>query len=152
MKEVFMSFLLPQHKAKKVLNRYIRNKKTSGLLGLYYKHVRDRIAIHYHVTIGLNTKIDGYVNFPHPMNIVIGDGTRIGTNCTIYNNVTIGQKRNQYPVIGDNVVIYPGATIIGPITIGNNVIIGANSLVCKSVPDGVIVAGNPAKVIIHNDR
>lgn len=67
-------------------------------------------------------------------------------------NVTIGGKSGWYevPIIGDNVEINAGARIIGPIRIGNNVIIGANAVVVKDVPDKCIVAGIPAKIIKEN--
>ena len=51
------------------------------------------------------------------------------------------------PTIGDNCIIYPGAKIFGKITIGNNVVIGANAVVNKDVPDNAIVAGVPARII-----
>ena len=56
-----------------------------------------------------------------------------------------------YPIIGDNVWILPGAAIFGPITIGSNVIIGANSIVISDVPDNCVVAGAPAKVVAPYD-
>lgn len=85
--------------------------------------------------------------FPHPVGIVIGKGAVIGKNCVIYQNVTIGQEHNALPKIGDNVQIYAGAILIGDITIGNNVMIGAGSVVTKSIPDNAVVVGNPAKII-----
>ena len=72
---------------------------------------------------------------------------KIGEKVTIYQGVTIGQSKGVYPVIGDNVIIYAGAKIVGDVHIGNNVIIGANSVVVDSVPDNTIVAGIPARVI-----
>ena len=54
------------------------------------------------------------------------------------------------PIIGDNVHISAGARILGPIKIGNNVIIGANAVVVKDVPDNCVVAGSPAKIIKEN--
>lgn len=51
------------------------------------------------------------------------------------------------PTIGDNVVVYAGAKIIGGVHIGNNVIIGANAVVTKDVPDNCVVAGVPARII-----
>lgn len=63
--------------------------------------------------------------------------------------VTIGGKSGWYevPVIGDNVEINAGARVLGPVRIGNNVIIGANSVVVKDVPDNCVVAGIPARII-----
>lgn len=66
--------------------------------------------------------------------------------------VTIGGKSGWYevPVIGDDVEINAGARIIGPVRIGNNVIIGANAVVVKDVPDNCVVAGIPARIIKEN--
>ena len=52
-----------------------------------------------------------------------------------------------YPKIGDNVIIYAGAVIVGDVEIGANCIIGANSVVTKSIPDNSIAVGAPAKII-----
>jgi serine O-acetyltransferase len=94
----------------------------------------------------------------HPHDIVIGKGVKIGKNVTIFNGVTLGartllaedtcrEKDNRYPDIGNNVTIFPGAKIIGPVTIGDNCIIGANSVVNKSFPADSIIAGSPARLI-----
>lgn len=86
--------------------------------------------------------------FPHPVGIVIHKDVKIGKNCRIYQNVTIGgPKNNIVPILGDNVFVAPNSCIIGNITIGDNVTIGAGSVVVKSIPSNVIVAGNPAVVI-----
>ena len=67
-------------------------------------------------------------------------------------NVTIGGKSGWYevPVIGNNVHISAGARILGPVRVGNNVLIGANAVVVKDVPDNCVVAGVPAKIIKEN--
>lgn len=92
----------------------------------------------------------------HPLSIVIGQA-QIGNYCTIYQNVTIGANYKkdvggrQYPIIGDNVRLSPGAAILGPITIGSRVIVGANSVVMKDVPSNSVIAGVPAKIIGNYD-
>lgn len=72
---------------------------------------------------------------------------RMGKGCMIYQQVTIGATNEGRPIIGDNVSIYAGAIIIGRIKIGNDVIIGANSLVNKDVPDNCTVVGVPAFIV-----
>ena len=84
---------------------------------------------------------------PHPQNIVIGGTTVIGNNCTIYQNVTIGQKHDFYPVINDNVTIYSGAVVVGKITIGKNAVVGANAVVIHDVLENEVVGGIPAHKI-----
>lgn len=77
---------------------------------------------------------------------------KIGKNCKILPNVMIGSKfangipDAEPPVIGDNVFIGTGAVVIGRIHIGNNVIIGANSVVTRDVPENSIAVGSPAKI------
>ena len=58
-------------------------------------------------------------------------------------------ESGQSPIIGDNCFIGPGAKLFGRISIGNNVAIGANSVVNKSFPDNVTIAGVPAKIVNH---
>lgn len=76
---------------------------------------------------------------------------RIGANCTILPMVLIGKKNAHVDVdgatIGDNVYIGAGSLIMNPVNIGNNVIIGAGSVVTKDIPDNAVVAGNPARII-----
>ena len=83
--------------------------------------------------------------------INVGVHTVIGDNLNISQQVTIGisnrGKNKGTPIIGDNVYIGPGARIFGGIKIGNNVAIGANSVVTKDVPDDSVVVGIPGKVI-----
>ncbi|ENT2444594.1 serine O-acetyltransferase [Escherichia coli] len=109
-----------------------------------------KIPIANHLTIGLKKLGEKNTIFPHPVGIVIGKKVSIGNNCTIYQNVTIGVSNNKtedYPIIGDNVIIYAGAIIIGSVSIGNNVIIGAGCIVTKDVPEDKIAVGSPMKII-----
>lgn len=80
--------------------------------------------------------------------VVIHSRAKIGINCKIESNVTVGGTRGKgIPEIGDNCLLGTGACIIGDIKIGNDVIIGAGAVVVKDIPDGVIVAGVPATII-----
>lgn len=85
------------------------------------------------------------------MGVVIHSKSIVGVNCTICQQVTIGGGGNSrfpgVPVIGNNVYIAKGSIVMGGITIGNNVTIGANAVVTKPVSDNAIVAGVPAKIL-----
>lgn len=85
--------------------------------------------------------------------VVIHSKAVIGDRVIIGQNTTIGRKLSPegVPIIANDVYIGAGARILGGITIGNNVIIGANSVVLIDVPDNSIVAGNPAKVVRNLD-
>lgn len=92
------------------------------------------------------------VLFPHPIGIVIGRGTCVKDNVTIYQNVTLGNRGadssvSQYPVIEDNVVIFAASSVLGNVTIGSNSIIGAHSLVLNSFDKNSIIAGIPARLL-----
>ena len=82
---------------------------------------------------------------------------RIGQNCRILPNVVIGSKSAsgipdaEPPVIGDNVFIGTGAVVIGNIHVGNNVIIGANSVITRDIPDNCVAVGIPATIRQRND-
>lgn len=72
---------------------------------------------------------------------------RIGRHCFINQQVTIGYKGDYAPVLGDNVVVTCGAKVLGNISVGNNVVIGANAVVVKDVPNDVTVVGVPAHIL-----
>ena len=81
------------------------------------------------------------------LGVVVHTRTKMGDNCKLGQNVTIGGKGGGVPVLLNNVYIGGGSFVFGGITIGNNVTVGANSVVNKDVPDNAIVAGCPAKIL-----
>ena len=103
------------------------------------------IEIHPAVKIGKNLFID------HGMGIVIGETTIIGDNVSMYQGVTLGgtkwEKKKRHPTINDNVIIGAGAKVLGPILVGKNSKIGANSVVTRNVPPKTTVIGIPARVV-----
>ena len=104
----------------------------------------------FQAKIGRGTKL-GYGG----MGVVIHSKATIGDYCTIGQQVTIGGGNSRYPglpEIGNHVMIYKGAIVYGGIRIGDNVVIGANAVVNKPVPDNAVVAGVPARILrIRNE-
>lgn len=100
------------------------------------------------------TKVGKGLCFLHYSCIVIAQDTIIGNNCSIHQGVTLGRSfagdKAGCPIIGNNVIIFPGAKIIGRVRIGDNAIIAANAVVTKDVPAKSIVTGVPAKLIKEN--
>ncbi len=87
---------------------------------------------------------------PHGLNgIIVHMGAKIGYNNTIYQQVTIGGANFKRPTLGDNVIIGAGAKILGGVHIGDNVKIGANTVVTKDVPSNCTVVGAPMRIINH---
>ena len=106
------------------------------------------------VQIGINKTgfVDGGLFIVHSSGCVLSTH-RAGKNLTIFQGVTTGDsgKLNQEgyknPVFGDNVTVFANAVVAGGITVGNNVTIGAGSVVLRDVPDNCCVVGNPARII-----
>ena len=103
------------------------------------------IDIHPGAQIGEGFFID------HGTGVVIGETTVIGKNVTLYQGVTLGgtgkDTGKRHPTLGDGVTVGAGAKVLGPISIGNHVKIGAGSIVLKDVPDQCTVVGNPGRIV-----
>ena len=100
-----------------------------------------------------DTQVGENLQLQHGHGLVVNHETIIGANCILRHSTTIGNKKlpdgsfSAAPKIGNNVDIGTHVVIIGSITVGNNAVIGAGSVVVKDVPEGAIVVGNPARVI-----
>lgn len=103
------------------------------------------IEIHPGAEIGGDFFID------HGTGCVIGETTEIGNNVTIFSGVVFGGTNikpvKRHPTLGNNIVVGTGAKILGPVKIGDNVKIGANSVVVNDVPPNSVVVGVPGKII-----
>jgi serine O-acetyltransferase len=107
------------------------------------------IEIHPGAKIGKGFFID------HGMGVVIGETSEIGENVTIYHGVTLGgtsfRRGKRHPTIESNVTIGAGAKVLGPLTIGSNSKIGANSVVIVDVPPNSTVVGVPGKTVLKEE-
>lgn len=103
------------------------------------------VDIHPGATIGARFFID------HGACVVIGETAEVGDDVTIYHGVTLGgtswSKGKRHPTLGDGVLVGAGAKILGPIQVGKNARVGANSVVVQDVPEGCTVVGIPGKVV-----
>ena len=108
------------------------------------------IEIHPGATIGKRLFID------HGMGVVICETTIIGDDCVLYQGVTLGgvgtgeHKVKRHPTLLNNVMVSAGAKVIGDVTIGNNSIVGAQTVVLADVPDNCTVVGVPAFIVKEN--
>lgn len=127
---------------------YIQHNLFRHIAYIIYRHYE----VKYGIQIGLNQTIKGGIRFPHFSGIVCG-GIAIGRNLTMYQCTTIGAAHGKgAPIIGDNVVLFAGAKVVGNIKIGNNVVVGANAVVISDVPDNAIVVGNPGRITSLNGK
>ena len=103
------------------------------------------IEIHPAAKIGKRLLID------HGMGVVIGETAEIGDDCTIYHGVTLGGtslgKEKRHPTLKNRIIVGAGAKILGPIVIGDDVRIGANTVVVKSVSEACTVIGVPGRIV-----
>ena len=90
---------------------------------------------------------------PHAGYVIVASNATIGRHCTLTQGVTIGHRAGGHelsldsPVIGNRVYVGPGAAILGPVNVGDDVLIGANAVVINSVSSRAVVVGNPGRVI-----
>ena len=119
--------------------------KLLGRLVSEFARLITGIEIHPGATIGRRLFID------HGMGIVMGETTEIGDDVLIYQGVTLGgtslKKEKRHPTIEDHVMVSAGASVIGPVRIGEGSRIGAGAVVVSSCPPWSTVVGIPGKVI-----
>jgi serine O-acetyltransferase len=102
------------------------------------------------IEIHPGAQIGGRFFIDHGMGVVIGETSIIGDDVLLYQGATLGgtglEKGKRHPTIGNNVVIGGGAKILGNITVGDNTYIGANAVVIKDVPPNSTVVGVPGRI------
>lgn len=142
-------FLYPCFKAQLYykISHYLYKRK-HFLLARYISEKAKRktgIEIHPGAKIGKGLFID------HGTGVVIGETAIIGDNVTMFHGATLGgtgkEKGKRHPTVGNNVFIGSGAKVLGNITIGDYVKIGANAVILKDVPPNVTIVGVPGKIV-----
>ena len=126
-----------------------------SLIKMYYKAMLKIARFFYHVELSAGTKIGAGLYIGHPYGITINPKAVLGKNINIHKGVTIGQEnrggRKGVPTIGNEVWIGINSTIVGKITIGDDVLIAPNSYVNCDVPSHSVVFGNPC-IIKHREH
>jgi serine O-acetyltransferase len=116
-----------------------------------------RIAQHlFAVDISYKCRLGPGIVIVHGFGVVIGSDVEIAGDCCIFHGVTLGDRGSEWvnsdrtdghPRIGREVMFGAGAKVLGPITIGDNCVIGANAVVLIDIPSDSVAAGVPAKVV-----
>jgi len=116
--------------------------------------LKNHLLIKYSVELSFVYPAGPGLVLPHPHNLVVGRGARLGSNITIYNGVTLGALRtgdsddcNNFPKLHDHVTVFTGAKVLGDISVGSNSVIAANSVVLKSCPSNSLLGGVPARLL-----
>ena len=139
------------------IRRYQYWRAKEGILATY---IRRWIVLRHRfwsavtgADIPLNCQIGGGLLIPHPNGIVVHPEAKIGVNCLVFQQVTIGYRDSKIaPVVGGHVDIGAGAKILGAVTVGEHVKIGANSVVLHDLPAGCVAVGAPAKIVRYQSN
>jgi serine O-acetyltransferase len=111
----------------------------------WWARVTTNVDIHPGAKIGQRLFID------HGAGVVIGETAEIGDDVTLYHGVTLGGTSwtpgKRHPTLRSGVLVGAGAKILGPITVGANARVGANSVVMQDVPPGMTVVGIPGRIV-----
>ena len=129
------------------VSHWLWNNQRYSFALFLQNNISERFAVDIHPAAQLG---DG-IMIDHATGLVIGETAIVGNDVSILHSVTLGgsgcQKGDRHPKIGNGVLLAAGAKVLGNITVGHGVKVGAGSLVLESVPDHVTVAGVPANIV-----
>jgi serine O-acetyltransferase len=150
-REIPQHFWDPGRKLLRTIRKYQSWRSRGGVLGLWYCKIlvlRHRFwSVVTGADIPLTCQIGGGLLIPHPNGIVIHPNTKIGVNCLIFHQVTLGSRNaGGVPEIGGHVDIGAGAKVLGPIKIGAHARIGANAVVISDVEPNGVARGYPSGI------
>lgn len=110
--------------------------------------IKQPLRLALHVDIPFAARIGEGFALIHPFNVLIGPGAQIGADCAFYHEVTVGLgPRPGFPRVGSGIVVFPGARILGGISVGDRSEIGANCVLTHDVPASSIVVTSPARIL-----
>ena len=127
--------------------------KKGFLRNLLSKYYVNKLISKYGIFIRPSYVIGSGLKLPHPNGIIIGTN-KIGKNCTIFQQVTIGSarmgdfKKGNQPIIGDNCIFFAGCKVLGSIGIADGTVVGANAVLTKDTEKNCTYVGVPAKKVI----
>jgi serine O-acetyltransferase len=146
----------PSKRLLRSIRRYQRWRGKAGPIGW----IVSRYAVLAHrfwsavtgADIPLTAEIAGGLAMPHPNGIVISPGAKVGPNCLLFQQVTLGYggKVAGCPTLGGHVDVGAGAKILGGVVVGDHARIGANAVVLSDVPPRATAVGIPARIIPHD--
>ena len=131
--------------------RYATERWRGGVVRAAATYLLRRYELRYGISIPFDTEIGPGLYIGHFGGIVVNHRSVIGRNCNLSQGVTLGManrgERQGAPRLGDGVYVGPGAKLVGGVTVGDNVAIGANCVVTADVPNDAVVVGVPGRVI-----
>ncbi|WP_353738868.1 serine acetyltransferase [Collinsella ihumii] len=141
------------------LSAIARNHSLRFLLclrgGVLLMPIRKHMQTKYGLELGRGTNLAPGIYLGHAYGVTINPKARIGKNCNLHKGCTIGQenrgKRKGAPMLGERVWVGANATVVGAITVGNDVLIAPNSYVNRDVPSHSVVIGNPCRIIARKN-
>lgn len=135
------------------VNKKVRMWGWRQLIMLFGAILHKLVSLVTGIELPKNAAIGRGLYIAHHGNIILHPNVILGEHCTISHDVTIGEggrgSKKGWPKIGNRVYIAPGAKIFGAINIGNDVAIGANAVVNKSLPDNAVAVGIPARIVSY---
>jgi len=146
LKRVAGAFLMDVGIAAVILFRLAHRLYRRGHPVLSILVTRLNLALHG-CQLAVGAEIGPGLRLPHPPAVVVGKGVRAGKDIILFQNVSLAARRwnsEDYPIIGDRVVIFANSVVLGSVRLGDDSRVGACSLVLHDVPAGVTVAGTPA--------
>jgi len=136
----------------RIANRLHRKSQRHIFRELMPKVIMQFARVMTSSSVSHRAKIGKRLMIAYGMNIVIGEEVEIGDDVLVFNGVSFGstipgKADVRQPTVGSRIMIGSGAKLLGGIEIGDDVKIGANSVVLKSFPGNVTIAGMPAKIV-----